>query len=138
MIKLLLFAAPPILPYADLLQLVSPAFDQPEREVCRRLDRQLIKDDHLHESVRVIYLASRPHGKFEAGVFCALVFFKIIVTIATPITTSEGAIYRVWEERPNVAVPFLFAEELPLAQRAHMWLGVRCIVELGDLTLGKP
>ncbi len=71
MIKLLRFTAPPILPYADLLQPVSPAFDQKERELCRRLDRQLIKDDQLHEQVRVIYLASRQCGKFEVGVFRA-------------------------------------------------------------------
>jgi len=71
MIKLLRFTAPPILPYADLIQLVSPAFDQRECELCRLLDRQLIKDDQLHERVRVIYLASRLRGKFEVGVFRA-------------------------------------------------------------------
>lgn len=72
MTKLLRFTAPPILlPYADLLQLVSPAFDQRKCELCRRLDRQLIKDDQLHEGVRVIYLALRPHGEFEVGVFLA-------------------------------------------------------------------
>ena len=69
MIKLLRFAAPPTLPYADLLQLVSPAFDQQECELCGRLNRQLVKDNQFHERVGVIYLVSRLHGRFEVGVF---------------------------------------------------------------------
>ena len=71
MIKLLRFAAPPILPYANLLQCVGPAFDQKDRELCGRLNRQLTKDDQLHERVRVIYLVSRLNQRFEVGMFCA-------------------------------------------------------------------
>ena len=115
MIKLLLFAAPPILPYADLLQLVSLAFDQQERKICHRLNRQLIKDDQFHERVRVIYLVWRLHGKFKVGVFRALVLFQIIEPISPPRTISEGAIDGMWEERPNVTIPFLFAVEYPHA-----------------------
>ena len=71
MIKLLRFAAPPILPYVNLPQLLSLAFNQQECDLCCRLNRQLIKDNQLHERLWVIYLASRVHGKFEVGVFRA-------------------------------------------------------------------
>ena len=115
MIKLLRFATPPTLPYADLLQLVSPAFDQQERNICHHLNRQPIEDDQLHERVRVIYFVWRLHGKFEVGVFRALVLFQIIEPISPPRTTSEGTIDGMREERPNVTIPFLSAEEYPHA-----------------------
>ena len=64
---------------------------------------------------RVIDLVWRLHGKFEVGVFRALVLFQIIEPISPPRTISEGAVYGMWEELPNVTIPFLFAEEYPHA-----------------------
>jgi hypothetical protein len=113
--------APSIFPYADLLQLVSPESDEQERDLCRRLDRQLVMDDQVHDQVRVIYLPSpRLQGKFDVGVFREYVLFQIVGTIAAPRATFDGAIQEMREVRPDVTIPFLPTGEGRLAWRAQV------------------
>src|SRR6266851_5509041 len=134
MIEILRFTAPPIRPYADFVQLLSPLSDRKECDLCCPLNRQLLTDDQLHERVWVIYLAWLLLGKLDVVVFRGPVLFQIVVTIAPPWALFEWAIDRMREERPHVPIPLLPAVEHYFAYRAHLWLGVLWSVVFAEWT----
>lgn len=91
MLENLLWAAPPIGPYAKFTQLLGPPFDFQQGVMRGEFDRQLATDNRLHEWDRVVYLAVLLLEDFIAvcvGRFP--VCLQIVLTIAPPWTKREG------------------------------------------------
>jgi hypothetical protein len=79
-------------------------------------------DDRLHKLFRVVYFILLPSEDLTClWVLFFPVCFQIPSTATRPGTILEWAMYRMWEIRFEVSVPFLCAGELFSANRAFWW-----------------